>query len=171
MINKITPQVENKITNKQKNNQSFKGPGTALLTGLGGLNNSPALGACAVDLCSMVIPRTAIEFNNRGTQAGIEASIREGSSCLLHACVGLIGFAAASLLSKGFNQQHGIKAQNIFASGDTVKNMSEIWKQTDGEGNTEQFFKGFIENLQGLDGKHWKSISKKGTTPIVKNLV
>ena len=171
MINKVTSQLDNKITNKKQNNQSFKGPGTALLTGLGGLSNSPALGACAVDLCSMVIPRTAIEFKNRGTQAGIEASIREGSSCLLHACVGLIGFAAASLLSKTFNEQHGIKAQNIFASGDTVKNMSEIWKKTDGDGNIEQFFKGFVENLQGLEGKQWKNISKEGTTPIVENLV
>ena len=171
MISKITPQVKNEITNKKQNNQSFKGPGTALLTGLGGLNDSPALGACAVDLCSMVIPRTAIEYKNRGTQAGIEASIREGSSCLLHACVGLIGFAAATLLSKGFNKEHGIKAQNIFASGDTVKNMSEIWKQTDSNGNAEQFFKGFVENLQGLDGKRWKTVSKKGTDSIVENLV
>ena len=171
MINKVSLQAENKLLNKQQKNKSFKGPGTALLTGLGGLNDSPALGACAVDLCSMVIPRTAIEYKNRGTQAGIESAIREGSSCLLHACVGLIGFAAASLLSKGFNQQHGIKAQNIFASGDTVKNMSEIWKQTDGDGSVEQFFKGFVGNLQGLSGKHWKNVSEIGSSPIVENLV
>ena len=171
MINKITPQIDNRLLNNKQNNKSFKGAGTALLTGLGGLNDSPALGACAVDLCSMVIPRTAIEFNNRGTQAGIEASIREGSSCLLHACVGLIGFAAASLLSKGFNQQHGIKAQNIFASGETVKNMSEIWKRTDGNGNAEQFFKGFVKNLEGLNGKRWTSVSGEAINPIVENLV
>ena len=93
--------------------QSFKGPETALLTGLRGLNNSPALGACAVDLCSMVIPRTAIEMKNRGQQAGIEAAFREGASCLIHACVGLIGLGAATLLSGEFNKTHGLKAQNI----------------------------------------------------------
>lgn len=169
MINKITPQIDNKLINKKQQNQNFKGAGTALLTGLGGLNDSPALGACAVDLCSMVIPRTLIEFKNRGAQAGIESAIREGTSCLLHACVGLIGFGAASLLSKGFNKEHGIKAQNIFASGDTVKNMSEIWKQTNG--TSEEFFEGFVKNLRGLNGKNWEKISTKNTKSIVENLV
>ena len=117
----------------------------------------------------MVIPRTAIEYKNRGLQAGIESAVREGSSCLLHACVGLIGFAAASLLSKGFNSEHGIKAQNIFASGDTVKNMAEIWKQTDG--TSEQFFEGFVKNLSGLSGENWENVSKNATAPIVENLV
>ena len=141
MINKVTSQLDNKITNKKQNNQSFKGPGTALLTGLGGLSNSPALGACAVDLCSMVIPRTAIEMKNRGQQAGIEAAFREGSSCLIHACVGLIGLAASALVSSGFNKTNGVKAQNIFANGDTINNLAQRWQ--DAETQTG-FFKNFV---------------------------
>ena len=168
MIDRINTS-EFRINRADKNNkQSFKGPETALLTGLRGLNNSPALGACAVDLCSMVIPRTAIEMKNRGQQAGIEAAFREGSSCLIHACVGLIGLAAATLLSGDFNRAHGVKAQNIFANGDTIKNLSQRWQ--DAESQTG-FFQSFVGNIQGLNGAKWKGISKKANGAIVENLV
>ncbi len=115
MIDRINTSISNiKIAeNNNKNKQSFKGADTALLTGLRALNNSPAVGACAVDLCSMVIPRTAIEAKNRGPQSGIETAFREGTSCFIHACVGLIGLGAATLLSGKFNKEYGIKAQNL----------------------------------------------------------
>ena len=168
MIDRINTS-EIRINRADKNNkQSFKGPETALLTGLRGLNNSPALGACAVDLCSMVIPRTAIEMKNRGQQAGIEAAFREGSSCLIHACVGLIGLAAATLLSGDFNRTHGVKAQNIFANGDTIKNLSQRWQDAE---NQTGFFQSFVGNIQGLNGAKWKGISKKANSAVVENLV
>ena len=158
-----TRQAEN---NKQK--QSFKGVGTAALVGLKSLNDSPAIGACAVDLASMVIPRTTIEMKNRGPQAGIEAAFREGTSCLIHACVGLIGLGAATLLSGNFNQLHGIKAQNIFASGDTINNMSHIWQGAEGQ---RQFFDGFLQNIKGLNGTEWKKVSDSAKDDIVDGLV
>ncbi len=168
MINKISIS-NNKINTSDKNKkQSFKGPETALLTGLRGLNNSPALGACAVDLCSMVIPRTAIEMKNRGQQAGIEAAFREGSSCLIHACVGLIGLAASALVSSGFNKTNGVKAQNIFANGDTINNLAQRWQ--DAETQTG-FFKNFVNNIQGLNGSKWRGISQKTNGVVVENLV
>lgn len=167
MINRVSqPKVENKQLNK---NTSFKGgAGVAALTGLRGLNNSPAIGACAVDLCSMVIPRTAIEMKNRGPQAGIEAAFREGTSCLIHACVGLIGLGAATLLSKKINNDYGIKAQNIFASGNTIDNMHNIWKTSNGQ---EAFFDGFLQKIKGLNGTEMKAISDSVRPEVVENLV
>lgn len=169
MIDRINTTVIN--TRKAENNkekQSFKGAGTATLSLLKGLNDSPAVGACAVDLCSMVIPRTAIEMKNRGPQSGIEAAFREGTSCLIHACVGLIGLGAATLISGGFNKTHNIKAQNIFASSKTIDNMSKIWQGAEGQ---KQFFDGFLQNIKGLNGSEWKKVSDSAKDDIVNGLV
>ena len=165
----ITRNKQEKYSQNNKNNTSFKGPGTAVLTGLRALNNSPAIGACAVDLCSMVIPRTAIEAKNRGPQAGIEAAFREGASCLIHACVGLIGLGAGALVSKQFNKDNGIKAQNIFASGNTINNLSELWESS--EHNQKQFFQSFIQNIKGLNGTDWTTVSCAAKDDIVEGLV
>ncbi len=169
MIDRINTQVNIPQKAEQNNkNATFKGAGAAVLTGLRGLNNSPAIGACAVDLCSMVIPRTAIEFKNRGPQAGIEAAFREGASCFIHACVGLIGLGAATLISGKFNKNYGLKAQNIFANGDTINNLSNIWQKAEGQ---RQFFDGFLQNIKGLNGTEWKSVSRGAKDDIVNGLV
>lgn len=169
MIDRINTQLQIPKKAEQNNkNTAFKGAGTAVLTGLRGLNNSPAIGACAVDLCSMVVPRTAIEFKNRGPQSGIEAAFREGASCFIHACVGLIGLGAATLISGKFNQQYGVKAQNIFANGDTINNLSNIWKTSEGQ---RQFFDGFLQNIKGLNGTEWRSVSQGARDDIVNGLV
>ncbi len=171
MIDRINTSISNiKIAeNNNKNKQSFKGADTALLTGLRALNNSPAVGACAVDLCSMVIPRTAIEAKNRGPQSGIETAFREGTSCFIHACVGLIGLGAATLLSGKFNKEYGIKAQNLFASGDVINSMSNLWQES--RGTSKQFFEGFVQNIKGLNGEQWKTVSGEAKEGIVNGLV
>ena len=166
MIQAIKQPTIEATNNINKKEQSFKGPVIGLLRGI---NQNPALGACAVDLCSMVIPRTAIEFKNRGTQAGIEAAFREGASCIIHACVGLIGLAAGCLVSGKFNQTNSIKAQNIFANADTIANMAEVWKKSGG--TSEQFFTAFLENIKGLNGENWKTISAEVNGSVKGNLV
>lgn len=169
MIDRINTTVVNpKIAENNKQRQSFKGVGTGTLGALKFLNDSPAIGACAVDLCSMVIPRTAIEMKNRGPQAGIEAAFREGVSCLIHACVGVIGLGAAKLISGGFNKNNNIKAENIFASGNTIDNMSKIWQGAEGQ---KQFFDGFLQNIKGLNGTEWKKVSNSAKDDIINSLV
>ena len=170
MIDRIQTSDINRIQQKHNNaKESFKGPGAAAIGGLRMLNNSPAIGACAVDLCSMVIPRTAIEWKNRGTQSGIETLIREGTSNLIHTCVGIIGLGAATLISKKFNNSYGIKAQNIFASGNTIENMHQIWQGADG--NQKQFFEGFVDNIKGLNGNEWRTVSDSVKTELVDGMV
>ncbi len=168
MPNTIQPYGYNIKSAENKNKQSFKGPLTGVLSGLRFLNDSPAIGACAVDLASMVIPRTVIETKNRGKQSGFETFFREISSCIVHACVGLIGLGAAALISKDFNNKYGVKAQNIFASGDTIKNMSSIWQNS---GNQKEFFASFIDNIKGLNGNSWRSVSNEAREEAVNGLV
>lgn len=168
MIDRISqPKIINNNNNKKQ--PSFKGPAAMLLTGLRGLNNSPAIGACAVDFCSMVTPRTIVETKNRGPQSGFETFFREVSSCLIHACVGLIGLGAATLMSGKFNDKYGIKAQEIFASGDTIKNIASIYQNANG--NSKEFFKGFLGSIKGLNGTEWKGVSSQAGDVIVDNLV
>ena len=170
MISKLSNQIT--YNNKQENKedkQSFKGGLTPVVTGLRGLSNSPALGACAVDVCSMVTPRTVIEMKNRGPQAGFEALFREGSSCLLHACLGLIGLGAATAVSGKFNEKYGVKAQNIFASSTTINNMSSLWDKAGGQ--KDKFFEGFLNNIKGLNGTKWQEISQEAKSGLVQNLV
>ncbi len=163
--------ISNTHINNNRNNkkQSFKGITSTALSVLRGLNNKPALGACAVDICSMVTPRTIIETKNRGPQSGIETLFREGLSCLHHACLGLIGFMAAALVSGGINKTFGIKAQNVIAGSDTINNLSTVWQKS--EGQTDKFFEGFLNNLKGLNGTEWKGISDKAKPEIVNNLI
>lgn len=169
MIDRInTPITRIKSAELRDNKQSFKGPETAVLTGLRGLNGSPALGACAVDLCSMVIPRTVIEMKNRGQQAGIEAAFREGASCIIHACVGLIGLAASVAISGKFNNDYGVKAQNIFANEATINNMAEVWNKSE---NQRGFFNSFVKNINGLNGSKWHGVSDKANSGIVDTLM
>lgn len=171
MIERInTSNISNKPNKKSKNNNSFKGIGTtAVLSGLRGLNNSPAIGACAVDLCSMVIPRTVVETKNRGKESGIETFFREGLSCLIHAFVGMIGLGAAAAISGKINEEYKTKAQHIFASGDTIRNMSTRWQNADNK--SQKFFEGFASDIRGLNGSKWKGISKKAKGGVVDNLV
>ena len=97
------------LPKQQNKNTSFKSLSALGLNGLNFLATNQGLGACAVDLSSMVIPRTVIDFKKRGPQAGIETGIREGSSCFIHAAIGLIGTAIGALVSKGINKKFNIK--------------------------------------------------------------
>lgn len=156
MISKVNmPAIRQQKREENKYNNSFKG--TPVLGTLKFLNDKPAIGACAVDLFSMVIPRTAIEAKNRGKQSGIEAFFREVSSCVIHACVGLIGFGSAAAISGKFNKDNGIKAQKIFANSDTIKSLGELWKNSNG--NEKEYFNAFLSSLSGLNGTENVNIS------------
>ena len=162
----------NKINNaqytipKQHKNTSFKGAG-AVLNGLNFLATNQGLGACAVDFSSMVVPRTTIDFKKRGPQAGIETGIREGSSCFLHAAVGLIGTAIGALVSKGINKTFNIKAHNIYANGETIDYCADLWKKS---GSKKEYFSKMLESMQGLDGQVWKNIPKEVTESAAEAL-
>ncbi len=169
MIDRIQTLDNSNFKTKHNSSQSFKGTGALALTTLRMLNNSPAIGACAVDLCSMVIPRTYIEWKNRGPQSGTETLIREGTSNLIHTGVGVIGLGAATVLSGKFNNTYGVKAQNIFASGDTIQSMSELWHNA--QGQKKEFFQGFVQNIKGLSGSKWQTVSEAAKDDIVEGMI
>ncbi len=150
MITNInTPQVN--YANKYKNNQSFKGLETIPVAGLRLLSNSPAIGACAVDLGSMVIPRTAVDTKKRGVDAGIETGIREASSTVNHAAAGTVGMLAAIAASQGINSKYsGVSANKIFANNDAIDVFKSFW--TESGNDAKKYYEKALSELEGLSG-------------------
>lgn len=163
MITKIqNNQINYANKNNLNTNPSFKGVESLFIGGLRNLNNYPAVGACVVDLGSMVIPRTVVDMKNRGVDAGTETGIREASSTTNHALVGFVGLGAATIVSlvNGINKDYDIKANTIFANNDSIDVFSKFWNN-ELKGNTEEeakkcakeYYKSVLTNLRGLNGK------------------
>lgn len=154
--------------NNRKNNPNFKGAETAVINGLRFLNNSPAIGACAVDLGSMVIPRTIVDTKKRGIDAGTETGIREGSSTTNHALVGVVGLGAATIVSQGINHKYGVTANKIFANNDSIDVFKSFWIES--KHNPEEYYKKALSSLSGLNGTNADNKISEGISSIAKDL-
>jgi len=124
-INKISQQPNINLPRKNEFSQGVKSEpsfqsANVLSSALTFLETNPAIGTCVVDLGSMVIPRTTVDFVNRGPSAGMETARREATGTTNHSTVGLDGFVVGSLLAAGLNAKYGIKAHQIFADEPTI---------------------------------------------------
>lgn len=131
-IQQITPQIQqnkSKIQNNQVRTQSFTGGFEVASSALRFLDTNQAWGANAVDLCSMVIPRTTVDFVNRGPEAGTETARRESMGTFNHSMVGVYGTAAGLALASIFNNKYGIRADKIFANDQTVDILAKYWAE------------------------------------------
>ena len=116
--------AENK---KEKQNIKFTGATDALSLGLRFLDTNQAWGANAVDLGSMVIPRTTVDFVNRGPAAGMETGRREASGTINHSLIGVYGSLAALAFSMAANKSFGIRADKIFADNETYDIIGKLY--------------------------------------------
>lgn len=139
-IQPIIPQKENKIEYRQNFTGAFEA-GSSLLRFL---DTNQAWGANAVDLCSMVIPRTTVDFVNRGPEAGTETARRESMGTFNHSMVGVYGTFAGMGLAYLFNQKFGIRADKIFANNQTVDILARYWN----EALDERVLRNLSENEQ-----------------------
>lgn len=117
--------AENK--NNSNNNVQFGSAFETLTWGLRFLDTNQAIGANAVDLCSMVIPRTTVDFVNRGPAAGVETARREASGTINHSLFGLYGSLAALAFAMTLNNTFGIRADKIFADNETFDIVGKIY--------------------------------------------
>jgi len=139
-------------------NPSFKS--SALASSLFmAIDKHEILGVSIIDLGSMVIPRSIIDFT-RNKEAGIETTFRESSSTATHASIGLAGLGAAALLGGSLKKAYNIDFKNITANDDTVDGMAKVFKQIVDESPktvakeelTEKFLKKVFEDVKGLAG-------------------
>lgn len=114
------PQHINTENKKEKQNVRFTEGFEAFSTALRFLDTNQAWGANAVDLGSMVIPRTTVDFVNRGPAAGAETGRRESAGTINHSLIGVYGSAAGLAFATLLNKDYGIRADKIFADNETV---------------------------------------------------
>lgn len=170
------PNRNSKQQNNRNAEQQFGGVFDTVSCGLRFLDTNQAWGATAVDLGSMVIPRTLVDFQ-RGPDAGIETARRESSSSINHACVGLYGALAGFLLASGLNSKFGIKANNIFAGDKILDNLGQSWHDEIQKGNKEPLRKHLEKVVGSIEGfnpsqnsEGWVGIPKDTQKLIVDKL-
>ncbi len=123
---KFRPQNYLKAENKKDNEKDIQFKG-AFDIGLRFLDTNQAWGANAVDLCSMVIPRTTVDLINRGPAAGTETARREASGTINHSLVGVYGSLAGLAFAMAMNKSFGIRADKIFADNETYDIIGKFY--------------------------------------------
>ncbi len=160
-IQPIIPQIKQ---NDSKNNDKirFTGAFDAFTLGLRFLDTNQAWGANAVDLASMVIPRTSVDMINRGPAAGLETGRREASGTINHSLVGVYGTLAGLLLTIGLNKKYGIKAHKIFTDDDTLDILGKFWDKQVKSKKTDPlraYLTDVFSSMKTRIGDSWVSIS------------
>lgn len=172
MITKVQSSTLNYFKySENKNTPVFKGGVTDLAAAIGVgalrfLDTNPAIGATAVDLGSMVIPRTYVDAKDRGPQAGVETGFRESVSVVNHGSIGLVGLGAAYLLSNELNKKYATNVNNLLVNNDAIEAFSQSWKNSDN--NVDEYYKSVLSKIEGLDGNGWTQL--RNTSDILEDL-
>ncbi len=168
-VQPIIPQIKQNKENK-KDNIKFTGAFDALTLGLRFLETNQAWGANAVDLGSMVIPRTTVDFINRGPAAGMETGRREASGTINHSLVGVYGTVAGLALATTLNKKFGIKAHKIFVDDETLEILANAWGKHAKTGNSkpvQEYLSDVFKGAQTRIGDDWVKIPEKDINDVV----
>ena len=170
-----TPQFKTLTENKkEKQNIQFKGTGDYISLGLRFLDTNQAWGANAVDVGSMVLPRTTVDFINRGPAAGMETGRREASGTINHSLIGVYGSLAALAFSLALNKTFNVRADKIFADNESFDIIGKyfhdnIHKNKDNAlGNT---LDDVLKNLSTTVGNEEKKLSEYDVDVVKKRLL
>ncbi len=157
------------ITNNNHNKTSVKPVfGNAVMNYLA---TNQAIGAFAVDMGFMVIPRTTIDFT-RTPEAGMETGRRELVSCLLYTGMGFFGLAAAFMVGALKSKQYDVPFHKINAGSSVIDALAHNWDSSlDKNGrdltNKNAIIEGFLNNVcnsvSGLSGNTKTPINSKPT--------
>ena len=165
------PQYKQQNQNQNNENVKFTGAFDAAATmTLRFLDTNQAWGANAVDLGSMVIPRTTVDMVNRGPAAGMETGRREASGTINHSLVGVYGTAAGLILAMTLNHKYGIKAHKIFVDDETLNVLGKAWDKQVKNGNKTPLKDYLTDVFSGAEtrvGDDWIAIPKEKVANIV----
>lgn len=168
---KITNEI---LTNNKKYNKtnSFKGDVMSPLSkALYTLGNNDMLNASAIDIFAMDTPRTIVEFNHRGKNAGIEMGFREYTGTFIaEFSAAVFALITSKLVSKFYKPDIAVNS-NSWATNKSLETFNEIYKKSDK--TPAGFVKDSLKAIKGLTGKDIKSFSDIGeekAKPIVEGL-
>ncbi len=168
-VQPIIPQIKQN-SEPNKDNVKFTGAFDAVTLGLRFLETNQAWGANAVDLGSMVIPRTAVDFYNRGPAAGTETARREASGTANHSLVGVYGMLAGLAFASTLNNKFGIKAHKIFVDDETLDILAKAWDkkpQESGQTHVQSYLNDLFSGAQTRIGDNWVNIPQDDVNKVV----
>lgn len=169
-IQPIIPQIKQNLENKN-NKVKFTGAFDAVTMGLRFLDTNQAWGANAVDLASMVIPRTTVDLINRGPAAGMETGRREASGTINHSLVGVYGTVAGLALASALNSKYGIKAHKLFVDDETLDILGKAWDKQVKSGNAaplNDYLKDVFKGAETRVGDDWIRIPDDKLNSVVE---
>lgn len=151
--------MELEIRNRYNVRPTFSGIlDTTITKSLDMLNTNPMLNASLVDVSSMGIPRTVIEYKKRNKYAGAEMAFREFTGTFI-ACfsAGLFAQLINKTVSKFINPEVKING-NSWASNNMIDVLNSVWNNSDktSKGYSEEFFNS-LSGLKGDKNVNWKS--------------
>ena len=163
MILNVEKNIKNYPGQKLKENKniSFKGPIDGVVTQtLMAINTNPMINAAAVDVGSMVIPRTYIDTKKRNKYAGFETFFRELTGTVI-VCLsaGVAAMGIASIHNKSILKEINIKPK-IWATNETFDALRNHWEKS--EKNVNKYIKNIFSDLSGSNGKNiekWNDIN------------
>lgn len=171
----LTPQFKTLTENrKEKQNIQFKGTGDYISLGLRFLDTNQAWGANAVDLGSMVIPRTTVDMINRGPAAGLETGRREAAGTINHSLIGVYGSMAALAFSLALNKTFNVRADKIFADNESFDIIGKYFHdniKTDKNTALEKTLENVLTNLRTTVGNEEKSLGQNDIDVVKKRLL
>ncbi len=162
-----------KISNEtSKVNTNFKGFNLSPVSkALYTLGNNDMLNASAIDIFAMDTPRTIVEFNNRGKNAGIEMGFREYTGTFIaEFSAAVFALATSKIFSKVYKPEIAVNS-NSWVTNKALDTFGDIYKKS--AKTSENFVKTTLESMKGLAGKNIKafsSLAEETKKPIVEGL-
>lgn len=155
----------------KKDNINFSGSVDVFLRFL---DTNQAWGANAVDLASMVIPRTTVDFVSRGPAAGMETGRREASGTINHSLVGVYGTIAGLALATALNKHYGIKAHKLFVDDETLSVLAKAWDKQiksalpkNKQDTVKAYLRDVFSGTETRVGDDWKKIPEDKIKDVV----
>lgn len=170
---------QNPNTNEKNSQLSFRGA-EVFTEFLRFLDTNPFWGATFVDLGSMGIPRTTVDFT-RSPEAGLETARREGTSTGNDALIGIYGLGAGYLFSRSLKSKFGIDAHKMFISDETLDILSNTWNEKlNTKDPLHNFLTQVVSDVKGFNPEHpekarmnvkgWVGIDKTTQNNVVEKL-
>ncbi len=115
------------------------------------LGNNDMLNASFIDVFAMDTPRTIVEFNNRGKQAGIEMGFREYTGTFIAEFSAIVfALLTSKLFSKIYKPDVKVNS-NSWLTNNAIDTYSTIYKQSDT--NLNNFLEKTLNSLSGISGE------------------
>ncbi len=160
----------NQNLNTCNSHPEFKGGTDAFLRYLA-INQ--AVGANAVDLSFMVIPRTTSDAIRRGPAAGLETGRREITGTVNHSLVGVYGITAGAIAAAimGIDNKYGTNVNKIMAAPETLNILAENKaEQIKNSKSQVEYLENILSNVKAFNPQSAKA-DKEGFVSLSKETV